>query len=136
MNYRVLDASTAIGWMADTPAPAIALRARRPLQSGTMGVVPDLWYYEVCNALMTAERGGQASAQVVSGHVGDLERLAAFLEVSPTTPSALIAAARQSGLTAYDAAYFELALRRNLPLATLDGKMRAAAQKAGIELLR
>jgi predicted nucleic acid-binding protein len=39
-------------------------------------------------------------------------------------------------LTAYDAAYFELALRRNLPLATLDNKMRAAAQKAGIELLR
>jgi predicted nucleic acid-binding protein len=72
----------------------------------------------------------------VSSHVSDLERLAAFLEVSPTTPSALIAAARQSGLTAYDAAYFELALRRNLPLATLDDRMRAAAQRAGIELLQ
>jgi predicted nucleic acid-binding protein len=136
LNYLVLDASTAIGWTVDIPAPPIAVRARRLLQSGTIGVVPDLWYYEVCNALMTAERGSQASAQVVSGHVSDVERLAAFLEVSPTTPSALIAAARQSGLTAYDAAYFELALRRNLPLATLDGKMRAAAQKAGIELLR
>ncbi len=136
MNYLVLDASTAIGWMVDTPAPPIALRARRLLQSGAIGVVPDLWYYEVCNALITAERGGRASAQVVSGHIGDVERLAAFLEVSPTTPSALIAAARQSGLTAYDAAYFELALRRNLLLATLDGKMRAAAQKAAIQLLR
>jgi len=82
-----------------------------------------------------AERRRHASAQVVSGHVGDIERLAAFLEVSPTTPSALVAAARQSGLTAYDAAYFELALRRSLPLATLDGKMRAAAQRAGVELL-
>jgi predicted nucleic acid-binding protein len=85
---------------------------------------------------MTAERGGRASVQVVSGHVSDIERLAAFLEVSPTTPSALIAAARQSGLSVYDAAYFELALRRNLPLATLDSRMRAAAQKAGIEILR
>jgi predicted nucleic acid-binding protein len=47
-----------------------------------------------------------------------------------------MAAARQSGLTVYDAAYFELALRLNLPLATLDEKMRAAAQKAGIALLR
>jgi len=45
-------------------------------------------------------------------------------------------AARQSGLTAYDAAYFELEFRRNLPLAALDDKMRAAAQRAGIELLR
>lgn len=136
MNYLVLDASTAMGWMMDTPAPRMSLRALDLLQSGTIGVVPDLWYYEVSNALITAERQRRASAQLVSSHVSDIERLAAFLEVSPTTPSALIAAARQSGLTAYDAAYFELALRRNLPLATLDGKLRAASQKAGIELLR
>ena len=136
MNYLVLDASTAMGWMVDTPPPRIALRAFRLLQSGTIGVIPELWYHEVSNALITAERRGRASAQLVSSHVSDIERLAAFLEVSPTTPSGLIAAARQSGLTAYDAAYFELALRRNLPLATLDDTMRAAAQKAGIELLR
>ncbi len=136
MTYLVLDASIPIGWMVDAPAPRLALRALHLLQSGTIGVVPDLWYYEVSNALIMAERRGRASAQVVSSHVSDIERLAAFLELSPTTPSALVAAARQSGLTAYDAAYFELALRRNLPLATLDDKMRAAAQKAGIELLR
>lgn len=135
MNYLVLDASIAIGWMVDTPAPRLALRALHLLQSGTIGVVPDLWHYEVSNALIIAERRGRASAQVVSSHVSDIERLAAFLELSPTTPTALIAAARQSGLTAYDAAYFELALRRNLPLATLDDKMRVAAQKAGIALL-
>src|SRR5208283_3267017 len=122
--------------MVDTPVPRMALRALQLLQSGTVGVVPDLWYYEVSNALITAERRGRASAQVVSSHVSDIERLAAFLELSPTTPSALIAAARQSGLTAYDAAYYELALRRNLPLATLDGKIRAASQRAGIALLR
>jgi predicted nucleic acid-binding protein len=136
LNYLVLDASIALGWMVDAPAPRVALRALKLLQSGTMGVIPDLWYYEVSNALITAERRGRASAQVVSSHVTDIERLAAYLEVSPTTPSALIAAARQSGLTVYDAAYFELALRRALPLATLDDKMRAAAQRAGIELLR
>ena len=135
MNYLVLDASTALGWMVDEPAAIISLRALQLLQSGTIGVVPDLWYYEVSNALVTAERRGRATAQLVCAHAEDIERLAAFLEVSPTTPSALIAAARQSGLTAYDAAYFELALRRNLPLATLDAKLRAAAEKAGVELL-
>ena len=122
--------------MVDAPAPRLALRALHLLQSGTIGVVPDLWYYEVSNALITAERRGRISAQVVSSHLSDIERLSAFLELSPTTPSALVAAARLSGLTAYDAAYFELALRRSLPLATLDDKMRVAAQKAGIELLR
>ncbi len=136
MNYLVLDASTALGWMIDAPAPLVSLRALHLLQSGTIAVVPDLWYYEVSNALIMAERRGRATAQLVSAHVNDIERLAAFLEVSPTTPSALVAAARQSGLTAYDAAYFELALRRNLPLATLDDKLRAAAQRAGVELLR
>jgi len=136
LNYLVLDASTAIGWMVDEPAPRISLTALHLLQSGTIGVVPELWYYEISNALITAERRGRASAQLVSSHLADIERLAVFLEVSPTTPSALVAAARQSGLTAYDAAYFELALRRNLPLATLDDKMRVAARRAGIEILR
>jgi len=135
LNYLVLDASIVLGWMVDTPAPQLAVRAFRLLQSGTTGVVPELWYYEISNALITAERRGRASAQVVSSHISDIERLAAFVEISPTTPSALVAAARQSGLSAYDAAYFELALRRNLPLATLDNKMRAAAQSAGIQLL-
>jgi len=136
LKYLVLDASMAMGWMVDTPTPRVALRALHLLQSGTIGVVPELWYYEVTNALIMAERRGQVSAQVVSAHLSDIERLAAFLELSPTTPSALLAAARHSGLTAYDAAYFELALRRNLPLATLDDQLRGAAQRAGIELLR
>ena len=136
MNYLVLDASTALGWMVDAPAPLVSLRVLHLLQSGTVAVVPDLWYYEVSNALIMAERRGRATAQIVSAYVDDIERLAAFLEVSPTTPSALVAAARQSGLTAYDASYFELALRRTLPLATLDEKLRVAARKAGIELLR
>jgi len=48
----------------------------------------------------------------------------------------LIAVARQSRLTAWDAAYFERALHRNLPLASLDDKLRAASETTGIGLLR
>jgi len=64
LTYLVLDASIAIGWMVDAPAPRLALRALHLLQTGAIGVVPDLWYYEVCNALLTAERRGRASAQL------------------------------------------------------------------------
>jgi predicted nucleic acid-binding protein len=39
------------------------------------------------------------------------------------------------GLSVYDAAYLELALRRGLPLATLDQPLRAACAKAGAALL-
>jgi predicted nucleic acid-binding protein len=41
--------------------------------------------------------------------------------------------AREYGLSAYDAAYLELSIRHGAPLATLDGKLQKAAQKAGIE---
>ncbi len=43
--------------------------------------------------------------------------------------------ARQYGLTVYDAAYLELAIRERLPLATLDKALRIAAELAGISLL-
>ena len=39
------------------------------------------------------------------------------------------------GLTIYDAAYLELANRRGLPLATLDGELRAAAAVIDVPLL-
>lgn len=136
MRYLVMDASVAVAWMVDAPVPDVASRVLRLIETGTTAVVPDLWYYEVCNSLLTAERKGRAAPALISSLVRDIERLADFLEASPTTPSLLMAAARESGLTAYDAAYLELARRRKLPLATLDAKMRAAAQKAGIEVLK
>jgi predicted nucleic acid-binding protein len=47
----------------------------------------------------------------------------------------LLALARTHRLTAYDAAYLELALRADAPLATLDRKLAAAARAAGVPLL-
>ena len=47
----------------------------------------------------------------------------------------MVALARAHGLTAYDAAYLELALRTGLPLATLDTRLGSAARVAGIKLV-
>jgi hypothetical protein len=82
----LLDASIAIGWMVDKPTPGAAVRAIHLLQSGTVGIVPDLWYYEVSNARIMAERRGRASAQIVSSHIGDIECLAAFFGIQPNYP--------------------------------------------------
>ena len=41
---------------------------------------------------------------------------------------------RAQNLSSYDAAYLELALRRGLPLAALDGKLKTAAQAVGVPL--
>ncbi len=39
-------------------------------------------------------------------------------------------------LSVYDAAYLELAQRRNLPLGCKDGPLREAAKKCGVKLWR
>jgi predicted nucleic acid-binding protein len=46
----------------------------------------------------------------------------------------ILAAARQHGLSEYDAAYLNLALLQGLPLATLDSELRRSARTAGVVL--
>ncbi len=47
----------------------------------------------------------------------------------------VLALARAHGLSAYDAAYLELAMREGLPLATEDAALRAAAERVGVALV-
>lgn len=100
-------------------------------------MVPALWPLEIANALLNAERrkritAGQAAAFLhrVRGFDISIEAVhmgRAFDEVASI--------ARQQGLSTYDAAYFELALRRAMPLATLDNDLRRAARASGISLV-
>jgi predicted nucleic acid-binding protein len=61
------------------------------------------------------------------------------IEVDPETAAnankTTLGLARSQMLTLYDAAYLEIAMRRNLPLATLDKELRSAAKKVGIKCL-
>jgi len=132
----VLDASIVLGWMLDRPVPAAAVSARRRILAGQRGLVPDLWRCEVANAVVVAERRGRISADGVTVVTADLEALAQTMEVDQfASIGVLIDTARRAGLSAYDAAYLELASRRRLPLATLDDQLRAAARRAGIEII-
>ena len=49
--------------------------------------------------------------------------------------SSTLSVAIRHQLTTYDAAYLELALRRELPLATLDADLRRAARREKTRLL-
>jgi len=108
------------------------------LSQGQEAYVPPLWSLEVLNALLIAERreciSGDEFAQL-------LQIIEAFpVEAAqPAMPGACgleLNLARQHGLSIYDAAYLALALCRYLPLATIDVKLRKAAQGSGIELFR
>jgi predicted nucleic acid-binding protein len=99
--------------------------------------VPSLWRLEVANALEMDVRRGRHPPEFRDGAFADLALLP--IRVDPSTDlqawGATARLAAKHRLTLYDAAYLELALRRRLPLATLDRELRVAAESEGIELL-
>ena len=132
----VLDNSVALTWCFEderTPATAALLE-----QVGELGAqTPMLWPLEALNGLLVAERRGRLDA-------ARRQRLAGFLRALPITLDVDTASqawtetarlAERFGLSAYDAAYLELARRRDLPLASLDRALRAAATVLGLTVL-
>lgn len=96
-------------------------------------VAPAIWKYELCNSLLQARRSGRISGENLEAHFDLVSELG--IEVDEDVPShRLIKLAMKYELTAYDAAYLELAIRKGAELATLDQKLSAAAKKAGVRL--
>jgi len=134
----VVDASVALSWFVDRPASPYALRVKQELLDGAHAVVPALWHAEMANGLIVAERRRVLTASDVTGCLTDLEMLQAHaIETSSklTTMRHALAIARAFQLSAYDALYLDTARVEDLSLATLDIALRAAAPRAGVELL-
>ena len=97
------------------------------------GVAPALWWVEVRNALVVAERKGRMTQEDTAVAVQAIDALSVHLDRAPDNDS-LLRLARTHGLTAYDAMYLELSIRQQRPLATLDRRLSVAAQAEGITL--
>jgi predicted nucleic acid-binding protein len=98
--------------------------------------VPGLWALEAANVVAKAEAKGLVAEARTQAFVATLGRLNIAVDKA-TTMQALgetLNLARRYKLSAYDAAYLELALRDGLPLATLDSDLTKAARKAGVPL--
>ena len=137
MNRFVLDASVALAWFLDRPIPPLAVHARQALLSGSRAVVPALWHLEIANGLAMAERRGLLTTADIGPCLEGLEQLLMqAIETSSVSVSVRQAysTARAFQLSAYDAAYLELARAEQLGLATLDQELRQAADRAGTEL--
>ena len=132
----VLDASVALAWVlpAEDSEHAAALLSRLAAEGV---VVPEVWPLEVANVLVVARRRGRLDALEVKRAVGAL--LALPIEVDPETHrqalGTILELAASQQLSAYDAAYLELAQRRGLALATLDARLRSACEGTGIEVI-
>ena len=132
----VLDASLTLSWAFDDEAAPFAIRILKTLET-VHAVAPALWPFEVASVLAVAERRGRINAEQQAEFLERLRLLPILIEHRPAAWLAqqILPLARRYRLSAYDAAYLELAIREGLPLATLDGDLQAAARHAGVRLV-
>jgi predicted nucleic acid-binding protein len=129
----VLDASITACWaFQDEDHPDAGLAFDR-MRSGE-AVVPCLWWFEVRNILVVNERRRRIAESETAAFLLNLSRLRIRVDRAPDE-SAVLRLARTHRLSAYDAAYLELAQREGLPLATLDTDLQKAAADEGVALL-
>ncbi|MBV8724324.1 MAG: type II toxin-antitoxin system VapC family toxin [Candidatus Eremiobacteraeota bacterium] len=113
-------------WFFSDERDDYSLAVAREVESNG-AVVPALWLWEVENILYQGLRRRRISETQLLSNLGDLRTLGFDLDLPPSFGAELTLAKRHS-LTIYDAAYLELALRRNLRLATKDTALTRAAK--------
>ncbi len=129
----VLDASTVLTWAFPDEQTQVADLALERLGTEN-ALAPALWWFEVRNALLAGERRGRLDQAGTATFLLRLARLPIVIDHAPDETT-LLALARRYRLTAYDAAYLELAVRTGSMLATTDADLIAAAPHAGVTLL-
>lgn len=135
MNACVLDCSVAMAWCFQDHDGSIPHSTAMIIRSGC-AFVPPLWRSEVAHVLLRAEKNSQITAADADIFLKKLRAVNIKEEHAPDeTWEKTMQLARKHNLSAYDAAYLELALRLGLPLATLDRDLQKAAKKAGVPLV-
>jgi len=96
---------------------------------------PSIWIYEVANALYGAVRRGRLPREKAAALSMRLEDYGVGIDGADATVHVRYIAAQTHGLTAYDAAYLDLALQRRFALATLDAHVADTARRLGLVVL-
>ena len=134
MTVFVLDNSVTMRWCFDAGLHSYADTVLHHLEAfGGKAFVPMIWRYEVSAVLAKAQMREGISEREAVEFLADLRGLNITVDI-PGTERILTDVHRLAityRLTAYDAAYLEVALRRNLPLATLDDELARACKAAG-----
>ena len=135
MDGVIVDGSVAVAWCFPDEKGEYPESVLDSLTSAG-AIVPSLWSLEVANALLMGERRKRSTPEGTAKSVQFLESLPINVD-DATAPQAFghtLHLARAHNLSAYDASYLELAIRRGLPLASLDEKLKAAATVVGVAL--
>ncbi|MBI3939913.1 MAG: type II toxin-antitoxin system VapC family toxin [Acidobacteria bacterium] len=136
MNRFVLDTSVTMAWCFEDETSRYSERVLEILSAGE-ALVPSIWPLEVVNVLTYAERRRRLTRAGTIRFLTVLGRFPITIDGEGALRAfeAILPIARERRVTAYDAAYLELAMRESLPLATLDVNLKRAAQAVGIGIL-
>jgi predicted nucleic acid-binding protein len=132
----VIDCSVAVTWCFEDEA-TLASDGLLDRLGEEGAAAPGIWPLELGNVLVMAERRGRLSAAKIAEFVALVQDLPVAID-EETPRRALddvLSLARSEGLTTYDAAYLELAMRLGVPLATKDTALQRAAENLGTPVL-
>ena len=130
----VLDCSVTLCWYFQDEVNDYADDVQDQLVH-VQAIVPVIWPLEVANCLLVGERRKRSTVSQATSWTQHLATMPISVETLTTAQAwgSILAIGRAHDVTAYDAAYLELAIRRGLPLATVDTKLKAAAAKAAVK---
>ena len=133
----LLDCSVTMSWCFESEKDSYSEWLFSILDTVETILVPGIWALEVVNVLVVGERRKRLSQSESTQFLGLLDRLPIEVDTrsSELAMSEVLSIARISGTSAYDASYLELAMRKNLPLATLDGGLTRAAMELGVRVM-
>lgn len=133
----VIDASVAVCWCFEDKKTPYTEEILGRMEEAEI-FVPSIWPFEITNALLMAERRKRITASQSTVFLEQLENFNIVVDQALFSRifGRLFDEARQWGLTSYDAAYLELALRQGLHLATLDDQLKKAAKAMGVLIAR
>jgi predicted nucleic acid-binding protein len=134
----VVDASVALAWALPDESSVYAEAVLAVVERERLRV-PELWGREIANGLPIAYSRRRITAADQQAFLTALSHLAIDVEQTHSALAIIrggMAAAMRYSLTAYDAAYVDLAAREGLALATLDTAMRAAAANSGVTIFQ
>ena len=124
-------------WCFESAAHPYADSVLRRLAGGDDAIVPVVWFYEASAVLAREQNRGTLAAPKADEFIAELKSLTitADEESAARVFTDVHRLALAYRLTSYDAAYLELALRRGLPLATLDDDLIRAGRLAGAAIV-
>ena len=133
----VADSSVGVAWAVHSQASNATDQLLERVATGMSLVVPTLWPFEVANSLLVLFRRKRILAEERDQALGALARLPLVVddEGCRLAFERISKLAAEIGLSVYDAAYLELALRRKLPLASRDDALCHAAGDCRVKLL-